>query len=154
MQLPPLVNYDTPTEYKAHYLRNYCRMVIHTFDNIRVFFKPEKFDHAFYESSLRNGSKNEFSTVRAQRIDWIRLTLESPVAETFIGWDQKKRLHDPKSRVAVLYEDFVVIVAIRLKRDQSLKADFVTCYQADNSIGKIRRSPVWSLTEFINVSRL
>jgi uncharacterized membrane protein YhdT len=25
----------------------------------------------------------------------------------------------------------------------SLKANFVTCYQADNSIGKIRSSPAW-----------
>jgi len=28
-----------------------------------------------------------------------------------------------------------------LKQDGLLKANFVTCYQADNSIGKIRNSP-------------
>jgi len=32
-----------------------------------------------------------------------------------------------------------------LKQNGSLKAaNLVTCYQADNSIGKIRRSPSWS----------
>jgi len=52
-------------------------------------------------------------------------------------------------RVAVVYEDFVVVVAMGLKLDGSLKANFVTCYQADNSIGKIRRSPVWSRVDCV-----
>jgi hypothetical protein len=51
--------------------------------------------------------------------------------------------------VAVVYEDFVVVVAMGLKLDGSLKANFVTCYQADNSIGKIRRSPVWSRVDCV-----
>ena len=54
------------------------------------------------------------------------------------------RQYDATRRVAVVYEDFVVVVAMGLKLDGSLKANFVTCYQADNSIGKIRTSPIWS----------
>jgi hypothetical protein len=37
------------------------------------------------------------------------------------------------------YEGFVV-VAMGLKRDGTLRANFVTCYQADNSMGKMRSS--------------
>lgn len=82
--------------------------------------------------------------MRAQRIDWIKATLEHPTAALFEGWDKTSRQYDATRRVAVVYEDFVVVVAMRLKQDGSLKANFVTCYQADNSIGKIRSSPVWS----------
>lgn len=37
------------------------------------------------------------------------------------------------------YEGFVV-VAMGLKWDGTLRANFVTCYQADNSMGKMRSS--------------
>lgn len=56
-------------------------------------------------------------------------------------------------RVAVVYEDFVVVVAMGLKQDGSLKANLVTCYQADNSIGKIRSSPAWSKAECLALLR-
>ena len=55
--------------------------------------------------------------------------------------------YDAKRRVAVVYENFVVVVAMGLRQDGSLKANFVTCYQAENSIGKIRSSPAWSRGE-------
>lgn len=98
----------------------------------------------FYESTARNGIKDVFSPVRAQRIDWVKATLEHPTAALFEGWDKTLRQYDATRRVAVVYEDFVVVVVMSLKLDGSLKANFVTCYQADNSIGKIRTSPVWS----------
>lgn len=144
MALPPLVQYATPAEYRDHYERLYCRGVVQTFDGIRVYFAASKFGHTFYESSARDGNKNVFSPVRAQRIDWIKATLEHPQAELFEGWDKQSRSHDVTRRVAVIFEDFVVVVAMGLKRDGALKANFVTCYQADNSIGKIKASPVWS----------
>jgi hypothetical protein len=46
--------------------------------------------------------------------------------------------------VATVYEDFVVVVAMGLKQDGLLKANLMTCYQADNRIGKIGGSPAWS----------
>lgn len=144
MALPPLVNYATVAEYRAHYERAYCRANIQTFDGIRVFFGASKFGHMFYESTTRDGRKDVFSPVRAQRIDWIKSTLEHPNADWFEGWDKGSQAYDSTRRVAVVYEDFVVVVAMGLKRDGSLKANFVTCYQADNSIGKIRTSPLWS----------
>lgn len=144
MALPPLVSYTTVAEYRAYYERVYCRGSIQTFDGIRVFFGAGKFGHMFYESTARDGRKDVFSPVRAQRIDWIKSTLEHPHADLFEGWDKGARLYDATRRVAVVYEDFVVVVAMGLKLDGSLKANFVTCYQADNSIGKIRTSPIWA----------
>lgn len=144
MALPALVHYDTPTEYRLHYERVYCRGNIQTFDGIRVYFSTSKFGHAFYESSACNGYKDVFSKVRAQRIDWIKATLEHPEAALFGGWDKSSRQYDATRRVAVVYEEFVVVIAMRLKLDGSLKANFVTCYQADNSMKKIRSSPQWS----------
>lgn len=144
MALPPLVHYETVAEYRGHYENHYCRQIIRTFDNIRVFFSPASFGHAFYESSARDGVKDRFSEVRAQRVDWIKATLEHPGAELFQGWDKKARQYDEARRVAVVYEEFVVVITMGLNRDGSLRANFVTCFQAENSIGKIRRSPSWS----------
>lgn len=144
MALPPLVNFATVAEYRAHFERVYCRGNIRTFDGIRVHFTAGKFGHMFYESTARDGRKDVFSSVRAQRIDWIKATLEHPRAALFEGWDKSSRQYDATRRVAVVFEDFVVVVAMGLKQDGSLKANFVTCYQADNSIAKIRNSPTWS----------
>jgi hypothetical protein len=144
MALPPLVLYATPAEYRLHYERVYCRGNIQTFDGIRVYFGPRKFGHVFYESTARDGRKDVFSPVRAQRIDWIKATLEHPTAALFEGWNKASRQYDATRRVSVVYEDFVVVVAMGLRQDGSLRANFVTCYQADNSITKIRSSPAWS----------
>ncbi len=144
MALPPLVHYPTVAEYRSHYERVYCRGNIQTFDGIRVYFSASKFGHMFYESTARDGRKDAFSPVRAQRIDWIKATLEHPTAALFEGWNKTARQYDATRRVAVVYEDFVVVVAMGLKQNGTLKANFVTCYQADNSIGKIRQSPAWS----------
>ncbi len=144
MALPPLVHYATVAEYRAHYERVYCQGTIQTFDGIPMYFDLAKFGHMFYESTARDGCKDAFSPVRAQRIDWIKATLENPAAALFEGWNAAGRHYDATRRVAVVYEDFVVVVAMALKLDGSLKANFMTCYQADNSIGKIRTSPAWS----------
>ena len=36
------------------------------------------------------------------------------------------------------------------KADGTLKANFVTCYDANNSIGKIRQSPLWNKQDCLN----
>jgi hypothetical protein len=138
------VIYDTPAEYKTHYEEHYCKRPIVTFDEIPVFFSKDKFSHAFYESSDRRGSKDLFSQERSKRIDWIRMTLESKEALLFQGWDSKKKCYHTDSRVSVVYENFVVVIRLSLKRNGKLKGNFVTCYQADNSIRKIKSSPAWN----------
>lgn len=79
-------------EYKEHYLSNYCRSSIITHDDIRVYFSPSKFGHAFYKNSQnKSGVKDVFSTERAQRMDWIKATLSNPSALMFFGWNKDKK---------------------------------------------------------------
>jgi len=142
--MPDLLILPNETEYLEYFREEYCRKGVITFDGIRVYFREKRFFHAFYESTNRNGRKDQFSKVRAQRMEWIRATLENADSDLFQGWDKHKRRYDPGRRVCVVYEDFVVILQMLLKANGELKAEFVTCYQADNSIGKIKRSPKWS----------
>lgn len=150
MPLPRLLEYETEAEYRAHYNSVYCKGEITSFDGIVVYFRANKFDHAFFESTLRDGRKDKFSFARAQRLDWIKATLEHPEADLYMGWDKWKRRYDPSRRVSVIYEDFVVVIEIRQTKAKKLKGNFVTCYKADNSIDKIRSSPEWNIKRFIS----
>jgi hypothetical protein len=82
-----------------------------------------------------------FSIQRAERIDWIKATLEDPNADLHVGWDGKKKRYDRSHRVALVLGDYVVI--IRLGGNK--KAQFVTAYVADNlrTLAKIKGSPKW-----------
>jgi len=133
----------TEEEFREYYKNEYCRKKIMTFDGIRVYFKECSFNHAFYESKNRDGQKNTFSFIRAERMDWIRAALENRNARLLQGWDKKRRRYDPSRRVCVVFNKFVVILQMRLKRNGVLEAEFITCYWADNSIGKIVKSPKW-----------
>lgn len=144
MGVPRLLIYESKGKYLEYYKKEYCRKGVVTFDGIRVYFKENRFYHAFYESSKRDGIKDTFSLTRAQRIGWIRATLENSNSSMFQGWDKQRKRYDPGRRVCVVYENFVVILEMRLKRDGRLKAMFITCYMADDSINKIKRSPGWS----------
>ncbi|WP_289169496.1 hypothetical protein [uncultured Pseudoalteromonas sp.] len=144
MPLPNLLDYESPREYRQHYERNFCRGVIVTADNIRIYFKPQKFGHAFYQNSQRrSGPKDEFAPERAMRMDWIKHTLEHPDAELYFGWNKDDKCIDEARRVSVVYEDFVVIVELSLSKQGVLKGNFVTCYLADRSIDKIKDGPRW-----------
>ncbi len=149
MTLPSLLVYEDEEQYHDHFKREYCCKSIITFDGIRVYFDPVRFYHAFYESSDMRGSKDVFSLVRAQRMSWIKITLESAHAALYQGWDSKKGKYDPASRVCVEYEQFVVVIQLMRKNNGDLKGKFVTCYQADRSIWKIRRAPMWKKEDFI-----
>ncbi|MFZ3046782.1 MAG: hypothetical protein WA151_12780, partial [Desulfatirhabdiaceae bacterium] len=105
MVYQPLVRYKTVQEYRDHYERIYCQGVIVTFDGISVRFRKEVFDHCFYESTQRNTIKNLFSSKRAERIDWIKATLQDPNAELYIGWDGKKKRYDRSHRVTLVMGD-------------------------------------------------
>jgi hypothetical protein len=139
---PPLVKYKTEAEYEIHYLREYCKNPVLTFDNIPVYFGKHKFKHSFCESSKRDGCKDQFSSIRAERIDWIKATLQDPQAILYQGWDKKRKSYDNSRRVAVVYGDYVVVIEIK-DVGKSRKAEFVTAYVADNSISKIISSPRW-----------
>ncbi|UXN57463.1 hypothetical protein [Phyllobacterium zundukense] len=149
--MPPLLVLATDAEYRQNFEGTYCRGVITTHDGIRVYFKKEDFDHSFFESTLRKGVKDTtLSQVRAQRMGWIAATLADPAAVRFQGWDKKNGRYDPTRCVSVVFGDFVVVIRLGKKADGTLKANFVTCYLADNSIGKIRQSPLWNREDCLN----
>lgn len=141
---PPKVIYSTVEEYRAHYEEYYCKVPIITIDGIKIFFPKDAFDHAFFESSDWQGAKDVFSKIRAERINWITATLQNPNAMMYQGWDGFNKRYVPDRRVSVVYEDFVVIIGLSLSRKGELKGNFITCYQADNSIRKIKTSPHWN----------
>lgn len=141
MTLPALVYYDNECYYREHYKRHYCRQAIYTSDGIRIFFDANRFEHAFYEGE----GKWEFSPVRAQRIDWLAATLSNPSSNLYQGFIKRTNQYDPGRRVAVVFEDFVVVVSLSMRKDETLKGKFITCYQADRSIDKIRQSPEWTI---------
>jgi len=139
---PALIPYKTEAEYRRHYETHYCKVTIHTFDGIRVYFPKQQFDEAFYESANRRArDKSLFSWRRAERIDWIRAALEDPTAELYVGWDRNKKKLNPGRRVALVYQNYVVILRMNIKRK---RATFITAYVAGpTTIAKIRNGPRW-----------
>ena len=53
-------------------------------------------------------------------MDWIKTALQDPGAERYMGWDRKKKKHNPSRRVCV---------GIALKKKGG--ADFITAYVSD-----------------------
>jgi len=143
MPQPPLISYGTEAEYRAHFERVYCQGIVTCFDGIPVHFRKRDFNHCFFESSKRDRIKDTFSNVRAERIDWIKATLENPNADLYQGWDAGKKAPDPDRRAAVVFEDFVVVISLKRLPDGAFRGSFVTAFKAENSIGKIRAMPRW-----------
>ena len=142
MAVPPLIHYGTVADYRAHYERMYCRGPIVTFDGYSVRFRKDKFDHCFFESTNRNKVKDQFSQLRAERLDWIKAALQDPNADLHVGWDNARKQHDSTHRVALIVQNYVVIIRFTGNN----RARFVTAYVADSqsTIDRIRRSPRWS----------
>ena len=153
MPLPPLLHLPDEATYRQHFTHQYCQARIETHDGIRVYFQQKQFDHAFFESTDRRGAKDAFSWLRAKRMDWIGATLGSAATKHYQGWDAKSHRHRPNRRVDLLYEDFVVVLRLDLRKGGDLKANFVTCYQANNSGGRIRAAPLWRAADCINALR-
>ena len=125
-KVPPLRVLKDENEYRKYYVENYCNNPVKTFDDIMVHFYPNKFDDAFFESedwSLKD--KSIFSRARAERIDWIRYTLQTPKAKLRFGYDSKSNKPRKDRRVALLLpQNYVVIIT--LLNDK--KAKFITAY--------------------------
>ena len=136
----------TEEELRRIWAEEYCRKVIKTHDGIRVHFYDSNFDHAFYESSVRNGSSNKpkskdiFSSRRAARMMWIKDVLADKEAKMYVGYDSKAKGYTRSKRVSVVKGDYVVVIQL-YKEDQ---ARFITAYVADNSISKITSGPEWT----------
>ncbi|MBA3015801.1 MAG: hypothetical protein FP815_12780 [Desulfobulbaceae bacterium] len=140
MPYPPLVTCLTEAEYQVHFERMYCRGPINTFDGIAVRFNKRDFLHAFFESVY--AKDDTFSIPRAERIEWIRATLQDPDSDRYVGWDSSKKRYDNNRRVTVVKGDYVVVIAIK----SNGSGRFITAYVADSgrTISMIRKSPKWA----------
>jgi hypothetical protein len=147
MALPPFLILPTEADYRTHFQDTYVRGLIQTRDGVRVHFNASNFEHAFFESTKRDGNKDQFSEPRAQRMDWISHTLSDPNADWYQGWMARKKSYDATRCATVASGDFVVVLNFRAMQTGDVVSNFVTCYHADNSIGKIRTSPAWDLAK-------
>ena len=137
----------TESNFRQLWSDEYCRKLIKTHDGIRVHFYDSNFDHAFYESSVRNGSGNKpkskdvFSHRRAARMMWINDVLGDKEAKMYVGYDSKMKGYSKSKRVSVVKGDYVVVIQIY----KEMEARFITAYVADNSIDKITSGPEWKV---------
>lgn len=135
---PPFVHYQTEQEYQDHFERVYCHGPILTFDGLSVRFRKNQFSHCFFESVISRD--DTFSPRRAERIDWVKAALEDRNAELRLGWDNRRKRVANDRRVAIVVQDYVVIV--RIVRQP--RAEFVTAFVAGGrTLRKIRTNPLW-----------
>lgn len=140
---PALLNLSDEAAYEAHFKSKYCREPIETFDGIMVWFRADKFQHDFFESSRRDGNKDRFSLKRAERMDWIEATLKDTSAVLKQGWMKKEKRYDPFRRVAIVRENYIVVIGINVRNPK--KATFITAYLADTprTLSQIQGAPLW-----------
>jgi len=120
----------------------YCNSPIVTFDGIEVRFYSNMFDHAFYESDQRRlKDKSILSLNRCEKMLWIKDTLKDPTALLKQGWENKTKTHDTNRRVALVKDNYVVIILIYASK----KARFLTAYQIENAeaLKKFVMGPNW-----------
>lgn len=135
----------TEADLRKIWTEEYCRKLIKTHDGIRVHFYDSNFDHAFFESSVRNGGSNKpkskdiFSPRRAARMMWIKDVLADKDAKMYVGYDSKVKGYSQTKRVSVVKGDYVVVIQIYKENE----ARFITAFVADNSINKITSGPEW-----------
>ena len=139
---------NNENEYRQFYINYYCNTDIITHYGIRVSFKPDQFEHAFFSSKLRHKKdKSIFNTERAKRITWVKKVLEDQNVPIYQGWDSKKKIHDATRRVALVTPDGYVVVIRFITKNH---ARFVTAYLIDNPsvLKKIQAGPLANLAEF------
>ena len=142
--IPNFVNFPTENDYRNYFINQYCNNEITTFDGIKVEFNIQQFEHAFYESSLKNGIKDLFSKDRATRIDWIKYALENKDnnIDLYKGYDKRKKNYTINRRVHFIDSEVYVVVILLTS---ATTAKFLTAYYADspNTANNIRNSQKW-----------
>lgn len=139
---PPMLKLADEAAYRTRFEEIYCVGAITTFDGIAVRFQKRDFDHCFFESSQRNRSKDTFSPLRAERLEWIAVALQDAAADRFMGWDRDSKTYDKTRRVTVVCGNYVVVIALR----GATTARFITAYVADtpSTLAKLKTSPRWA----------
>lgn len=145
-----LLHLASEEEYRNYFFANFCvrplKMVVGA-ETIDIYFERGAFGHAFYESSNRDGNKDQFSLPRATHMGLIPQMLSDSEGDRRAGWDSKRKSYDHSHCVTIAAGDFVLVIRIRRTRTGIYRGKFVTCYVADTSIHKIRTSPAWDFEE-------
>lgn len=132
-------------EYRLIWKEEYCNIQkpILTFDNMRVKFFEDQFDHAFFESDNRTKKdKAIFSLNRATKMLWIKSVLQDPEALLKEGWDKSSKSYLRDRRTAILIRKSYLVV-IRFIKDNEAK--FVTAYEIDDvGLEKVLKGPEWT----------
>lgn len=143
MSYPPLRTFASEADCRAHYELTYCQAPLFTFDKIAVRFRKGDFTHCFCESSKRDRNKDVPSSMRRERIDWIKTALGDSTALLKAGWDRDNKVYTFGRRVAVVQTNYVVVIQF-VGNDLS-RAEFKTAYVADTerTLRQILASPNW-----------
>jgi hypothetical protein len=121
----------------------YCVNEIETFDNVKVKFYDDMFDHCFYESANRIANdKSILSLNRLEKMLWIKDTLQDGEAILKKGWDNYNKNYYKNRRVSIVKGNYVVIIRFTGK----LKARLVTAYEKED-IENILESPDFERSE-------
>jgi len=140
---PPFLRMGDNRACQLFYETTYCQGPVTDYFGLPIRFRKDRFDHVRSESSQRDGNKDVLSADRAERLGWILETLESHFAVHYVGWDRKKKRYDAGTRVSCVFGDYVVVVRIVRKNGAAVGGEFRTAFVADQSIAKIRTSPLW-----------
>lgn len=117
---PHLMDVSTrEAELRLIWKTEYCINPITTFDDVLVKFYEDMFDHCFYESDNRvQKDKSILSLNRLEKLLWIKDTLEDTTSLLKQGWDKDKKKYVANRRVALVKDNYVVIISInKLKLD-------------------------------------
>lgn len=138
----PYLILPTDADYKLYWESVVCASPVTTVHGVKVFFQRNRFEHAFFESPMRNGIKGTVcSTERVQRMSWIRAALTDPASDWRTGWNKSLGQADRSRAVCITDEDFVIVIGMHAT--DPARANFMSCYRADQSIGRIRCMPCW-----------
>lgn len=141
---PHLIPEETrEAEMRKIWYDEYCIENIETFDSVKVKFYEDMFDHCFYESANRKEKdKSILSLNRLEKMLWIKDTLQDGDAILKKGWDNYHKNYYPNRRVAIVKENYVVIIRFT----GILKAKLVTAYEK-NDVENILENPDFEKSE-------
>lgn len=133
----------TEDELREIWSKEYCEKPIITFDGIAVNFFSRMFDHCFYESdNRRKKDKSILSLNRLEKIFWIKDALEDSDSIRKVGWDSSKKSYDHSRRVAIVKDNYIVVILIYGEK----LARFITAFEVNDeeNLKKILNGPDWA----------
>ncbi len=130
-------------EMREIWKNEYCKKPIETFDGVLVRFYEDMFDHCFFESANRIAKdKSILSLNRLEKMLWIKSVLQDKDAVLKKGWDNVEKIYFKDRRVAIVKDNYVVIIRFT----GVLKAKLITAFEK-NDIENILESPDFERSE-------